>query len=172
MKREVEEEEEQEFKEVKGKEKNVPYGIEQKKKKVRPKEQEKAQEEGGEEGFEEVPSKTKKRRPENVEGEEGEGDGYGVVTLTIEGGAITACDFKTYEPDGTLKDEDYGKQNGEIANQDYYNKAQKALAGANEYAKILVEVGDYHAIDSISGATISYDQFMEAVDDALYQAKE
>ena len=72
VKREVEEEEEQEFKEVKGKEKNVPYGIEQKKKKVRPKEQEKAQEEGGEEGFEEVPSKTKKRRPENVEGEEGE----------------------------------------------------------------------------------------------------
>ena len=71
VKREVEEEEEQEFKEVKGKEKNVPYGIEQKKKKVRPKEQEKAQEEGGEEGFEEVPSKTKKRRPENVEGEEG-----------------------------------------------------------------------------------------------------
>ncbi|MBQ1302153.1 MAG: FMN-binding protein [Firmicutes bacterium] len=106
------------------------------------------------------------------EGDEGEGDGYGVVTLTIEGGAITACDFKTYEPDGTLKDEDYGKQNGEIANQDYYNKAQKALAGANEYAKILVEVGDYHAIDSISGATISYNQFMEAVDDALYQAKE
>ena len=37
VKREVEEEEEQEFKEVKGKEKNVPYGIEQKKKKVRPK---------------------------------------------------------------------------------------------------------------------------------------
>ncbi len=106
------------------------------------------------------------------EGDEGEGDGYGVVTLTIEGGAITACDFKTYEPDGTLKDEDYGKQNGEIANRDYYNKAQKALAGANEYAKILVEVGDYHAIDSISGATISYNQFMEAVDDALYQAKE
>ena len=106
------------------------------------------------------------------EGDEGEGDGYGVVTLTIEGGAITACDFKTYEPDGTLKDEDYGKQNGEIANQDYYNKAQKALAGANEYAKILVEVGDYHAIDCISGATISYNQFMEAVDDALYQAKE
>ena len=72
VKREAEEEEEQEFKEVKGKEKNVPYGIEQKKKKVRPKEQEKVQEEGGEEGFEEVPSKTKKRRPENAEGEEGE----------------------------------------------------------------------------------------------------
>ena len=69
VKREVEEEEEQEFKEVKGKEKNVPYGIEQKKKKIRPKE---VSNEEGEEGFEEVPSKTKKRRPENVEGEEGE----------------------------------------------------------------------------------------------------
>ena len=106
------------------------------------------------------------------EEEDGEGDGYGEVTITIQDGVITACDFKTYEPDGTLKDEDYGKQNGEIANQDYYNKAQKALAGANEYGKMLVETGDFHAIDSISGATISYNQFMEAVDDALYQAKE
>ncbi len=104
--------------------------------------------------------------------EDGQGDGYGEVTITIKDGAITACDFKTYEKDGTLKDEDYGKQNGEIANQDYYNKAQKALAGANEYGKMLVETGDFHAIDSISGATISYNQFMEAVDDALYQAKE
>ena len=60
-----EEDEEQEFHQVKGKEKNVPYGIEQKKKKVRPKEVEK--EEEGEEGFEEVPSKTKKRREENTE---------------------------------------------------------------------------------------------------------
>ena len=66
VKREEEEDEEQEFHQVKGKEKNVPYGIEQKKKKVRPKEVEKGEEEG-EEGFEEVPSKTKKRREENAE---------------------------------------------------------------------------------------------------------
>lgn len=103
---------------------------------------------------------------------DGEGDGYGEVTITIKDGAIVDCIFNTYDTDGNLKDEDYGKQNGEIANQDYYNKAQKALAGSKEYAKLLVETGDYHSIDAISGATISYDQFMEAVDDALSQAKE
>ena len=30
--------------------------------------------------------------------EEGNGDGYGVVTLTIKDNTITACEFKTYEP--------------------------------------------------------------------------
>ena len=68
--REEQEEDDQEFHQVKGKEKNVPYGIEQKKKKVRPKELEKVKDEG-EEGFEEVQSKTKKRSQENIEeGEE------------------------------------------------------------------------------------------------------
>ena len=65
-----EEDEEQEFHQVKGKEKNIPYGIEQKKKKVRPKEVEN-KEEGNEEGFEEV-GKTKKRRGEDNVEEEGE----------------------------------------------------------------------------------------------------
>ena len=111
-------------------------------------------------------------KSEVYEDNDGQGDGYGVVTLTIKDGKITECEFNTYEPDGTLKDEDYGKQNGEVANQDYYNKAQKALAGSKQYAKLLVESGDYHSIDAISGATISYNQFLDAVEDALRQAKE
>ena len=69
VKREEEDDEQGEFHQVKGKDKNVPYGIEQKKKKIRPKEVEKEQE-GGDEGFEEVPSKTKKRRPVNEEEQE------------------------------------------------------------------------------------------------------
>ena len=69
VKREEEDDEQGEFHQVKGKDKNVQYGIEQKKKKIRPKEVEKEQE-GGDEGFEEVPSKTKKRRPVNEEEEE------------------------------------------------------------------------------------------------------
>ncbi|MBQ8974158.1 MAG: FMN-binding protein, partial [Oscillospiraceae bacterium] len=52
--------------------------------------------------------------------EDGSGAGYGVVTLTISGGKITDCQYSTYEPDGTLKDEDYGKQDGEVANKDFY----------------------------------------------------
>lgn len=105
-----------------------------------------------------------------------EGNGYGEVTITISGGKITACDYKTYEEDGTLKDEDYGKEGGEIKNRDYYNKAQKALAAASTYAEELVAYGQTTKIkdniDAISGATINYNHFIEAVDAALEQAKE
>ena len=101
-----------------------------------------------------------------------EGNGYGVVDITIEGGAITECTFKTYEEDGTLKDEDYGKEGGQVANKDYYNKAQKANAACEEYASMLVQNGSLDGIDAISGATINYNEFIEAVENALSQAEE
>lgn len=103
--------------------------------------------------------------------EEGNGDGYGVVTLTIKDNSITACEYRTYETDGTLKGDDYGKQNGEIANKDYYAKAQKAVKANAVYAENLIgkELDD---VDAISGATISYNEFREAVLDALGQAKQ
>ena len=56
-----------EFQQVKSKDKNVPFGIEQKKKKQRPKEK---VEDEGDEGFEEVPSKYKKKNPERNDLEE------------------------------------------------------------------------------------------------------
>ncbi len=98
-------------------------------------------------------------------------DGYGVVELTIRDGAIAACTFTTYQNDGTVKDSEYGKQNGEVANQDYYNKAQRAVKACQQYADQLVETGDLRSVDAISGATISFDQFNEAADLALDQAK-
>ena len=89
--------------------------------------------------------------------EEGNGDGYGVVTLTIKDNAITACEFQTYEPDGTLKDDEYGKVDGEIKNEDYYHKAQQAIKGSAKYAEMLVTAGNPNTfendIDAISGAT-------------------
>lgn len=106
--------------------------------------------------------------------EEGNGDGYGVVTLTIKDNKITACEFKTYEPDGTLKDENYGKVNGEVMNQDFYNKAQKAVQGSAQYASLFLESGSLNPtdVDAITGATYSYDQFTDAVFNALEQAEE
>ena len=101
-----------------------------------------------------------------------EGNGYGVATITIEGGKITDCKFVTYEPDGTLKDEEYGKKQGSVANRDFYNKAQKAVAACSEYADLLVQNGQLDGIDAISGATKNYDQFTEAVERALEQAEE
>lgn len=104
--------------------------------------------------------------------EEDNGNGYGVVTLTIADGKITDCEYKTYELDGTEKGEDYGKEGGGIANRDYYNKAQKANAACAEYAKMLIQNGQLDGIDAISGATINYDEFVEAVKDALSKAEQ
>ena len=104
--------------------------------------------------------------------DDGSGAGYGVATVTVKDGAITACEFETYEPDGTLKDENYGKQNGEVANRDFYNKAQRAVQASAKYGGMLVEAGNLKDVDAISGATISHSEFQEAVEDALSQAKQ
>ncbi|MBQ8135047.1 MAG: FMN-binding protein [Clostridia bacterium] len=109
---------------------------------------------------------------ETGDGEEDAGSGYGVVKLTIKDNKITACEFNTYEEDGTLKDDDYGKKDGEIANQDFYNKAQKAQKACAEYAKALVEKNDPEQVDVISGATVNNTEFLEAVYDALDKARE
>ena len=109
---------------------------------------------------------------EQIEEVDGGGSGYGVVELTIKDGKITACDFKTYELDGTLKGEDYGMEGGEIKNRDYYNKAQKANAARAVYAEELVNKGSTDQVDAVSGATINYDQFTEGVAVALSEAEE
>ncbi len=107
---------------------------------------------------------------ENEDGSE-DGNGYGVVTLTIKDNKIADCLFETFEVDGTKKGEDYGKEGGEIKNQDYYNKAQKANAACAEYANQLVANGQLEGIDAISGATINYNEFKEAVKEALKEAE-
>ncbi|MBQ9058222.1 MAG: FMN-binding protein [Atopobiaceae bacterium] len=104
--------------------------------------------------------------------EDGNGNGYGEVTITIEGGKISQVVFETYEPDGTLKDEDYGKTAGKITNQDFYNKAQRAVVASHGYAEQLSATGELDGVDTVSGATISYNEFQEAVQNALDQAAE
>ncbi|MBO6150631.1 MAG: FMN-binding protein [Clostridium sp.] len=111
---------------------------------------------------------------EGIEDEEfGEenGDGYGEVTITVKDNKIVDCKFTTYMTDGTVKGEDYGKQDGAIANQDYYNKAQRAVQASQNYADQLKTKGELKEVDAISGATISYNEFNEAVKLALKQAK-
>lgn len=102
--------------------------------------------------------------------ENGEGNGYGVVTITIKNGKIAEADFQTYTPNGELKGDDYGMVNGHIGNQDFYNKAQKAVAANPEYASKLVAVGNPDGVDAISGATISHSEFVEAAWAALDKA--
>lgn len=85
---------------------------------------------------------------------------------------MTNCTFYTYELDGTLKDENYGKEGGNVANRDFYNKAQKAVSACSKYAEQLAEKGSLDGVDAISGATINYNEFREAVQTALKEAEE
>jgi major membrane immunogen (membrane-anchored lipoprotein) len=96
---------------------------------------------------------------------------YAEVTVTVDGeGRIADCRFITWQADGTVKDEDYGKVNGEISNRDFYDKAQLAVAAMQTYARQIVETQDLYRVDAISGATIAYDQFLEAAGKALAEA--
>ena len=103
---------------------------------------------------------------------DGSGAGFGMVKLTITEGKITGCEYTTYEPDGKVKDAEYGKKDGEVANKDFYNKAQRAVQACQKYAEQLASTGDINSVDAISGATISYEELKEAVADALDKAKQ
>ncbi|MDR1067410.1 MAG: FMN-binding protein [Clostridiales bacterium] len=105
-----------------------------------------------------------------ISGEDDQG-AYGEATVTIDAGKITDCKFVSWQKDGTVKDEDYGKINDEISNQDYYDKAQLAVRAMERYASRLVEVQKPEDVDAVSGATVAYDQFVEAVNNALDKAK-
>lgn len=110
---------------------------------------------------------TYKGRSEDFqEDESGNGAGYGEAEITIEEGKIASCTFVMYELDGTVKDETYGAD----LSKENRLKAQKAVQSAVKYAEQLVEKGSLDGIDAISGATISYNEFKQAVQDALGQA--
>jgi major membrane immunogen (membrane-anchored lipoprotein) len=96
---------------------------------------------------------------------------YGEVRITIALGKITDCSFVTWQKDGSRKDSEYGKVNGEISNQDFYDKAQLAVRAMESYAREYLKSQDLKALDAISGATIAYNQFLEAVEIALEKAR-
>ncbi|MDR1824332.1 MAG: hypothetical protein LBR27_03185 [Bifidobacteriaceae bacterium] len=96
----------------------------------------------------------------------------GHLTVTVEGGAVTAAQFEVIQANGQAKDESYGTDSsGEVANQEYYRAAQQAVAAFDIYAAELVEVGYPQDVDVISGATWAHDQFVEAAVAALQQAQ-
>lgn len=96
---------------------------------------------------------------------------YGEATITLAGNKITDCTYVTRQSDGSIKDEEYGKVNGEISNRDYYDKAQLAVEAMGQYAQELVKVQKPEDVDAVSGATIAHGQFIEAVQNALGEAK-
>lgn len=111
---------------------------------------------------------------QSSESDDEDGGGYAVVKLTIgENNEVENVDFETFESNGESKHSDsYGMINGKVSNQDYYDKAQAAIAACDEYVQQYMETKDLDQIDAVSGATISYNQFKEAVSIALQKAAE
>lgn len=97
--------------------------------------------------------------------------GYAEITLTVQAGTISSCEFLSYEKDGTLKDENYGKQDGVIKNTGLYKIAQNAIKNAALYGERLVETQDPQKVDAITGATVSHKLFQDAAARALEKAR-
>jgi len=93
-----------------------------------------------------------------------DGDGYVVVSIKVADGKLADASFEAYEPDGTLKDKDYGKDGA------YYAVAQKALSAGDDYLEQFKTTGDPQSIDAVSGATYLHDMFVEAAQGALDEA--
>jgi major membrane immunogen (membrane-anchored lipoprotein) len=106
-------------------------------------------------------------------GRSGEDDtgAWGEVRITIEAGKVGGCEFVTRQKVGTIKDTEYGKINGEISNPAYYEKAQLAVEAMKKYAADYTRAGSLKGVEAVSGATIAYDQFLEAVENAMETAK-
>lgn len=89
------------------------------------------------------------------------------IKITIKDGKITDCQYKAWNAKGDPKDESYGKDGAALN----YKKAQKAVAGLKKYCEELVKVQNIDDVDVVTGATISYDEFIEAAKGALKKAE-
>lgn len=95
--------------------------------------------------------------------------GYGVVSIEVKDGKIAACEYNTYNKDGSLKDENYQiKLKDE--NPALFKLAQDSVAANPGYAEQLVKYQKVEDVDVISGATWNHLLFKDAAEKALKDA--
>ncbi len=96
--------------------------------------------------------------------------GKSILTLTIRDKKITDAKFSGYDLFGNEKGEDYGSLTGKDSAD--YKKAQVAVKAIKNYPAQLLETQDLYKVDAISGASISYGQFVETAEKILTDATE
>ncbi len=89
------------------------------------------------------------------------------VNLTIKDQKIVDCELIAKDDKGNLKDENYGKDAGDLN----YKKAQRAVAGMKQYPEMLIELQNVDDIEAVSGASVSLIEFRLAVKEALKKAQ-
>lgn len=97
--------------------------------------------------------------------------GKGRIAISIQDHKIVSVNYIGLDSDGKIKGADYGKTNGQVENPAFYQKAQIAVKANAAYAEQLLQVQELAKVDAISGATVSYQQFIEAAKNALMEAK-
>ncbi len=96
---------------------------------------------------------------------------YIVVDIEVKEEKIIKCDVTSFYQDGTLKGEEYGKEDGKIKEQEFYDKAQHALAQNSIYAQELVDKQKPNKVDVITGATSSYGMFKDGANKAIKKSQ-
>ena len=94
--------------------------------------------------------------------------GKSVLTLTVKDKKIIEASFTGYDLFGNVKGEEYGSLTGKDSAD--YKKAQVAVNAIKVYPAQLVETQDLSKVDAISGASISYGQFVETTKRAIEEA--
>ena len=104
-----------------------------------------------------------------VESSLDENFGKSVLTLTIRDRRIVAAKFVGYDIFGKVKDETYGLLTGKDSAD--YKTAQIAVEAIKIFPVQLIETQDLSKVDAISGASISYEQFIETTQRAVEAAR-
>lgn|GEM_PF-123066 len=97
--------------------------------------------------------------------------GSAKVELVVKDGKIVSCTFDSYEKDGKLKGADYGKIDGEIKNVGTYKIAQNAITQAAKYPDMLLQSQNIEELDALSGATVSFILFKDAIKQIMEKAQ-
>ncbi len=103
-----------------------------------------------------------------VESSKDDRGGYAEIVLTVKDSEIDSVKYTTFDGKGNVKDENYGKDSG---NDEFYKKAQLAVEGMKSYEQQINEKKQLELVDVVSGATVSFDQFNEAMNLALEEAR-
>lgn len=93
------------------------------------------------------------------------------VEIVVKDRKIVSCIFTSYEENGKVKDAEYGKVDGVIKNIGLYKIAQNAVTQSNKYGDMLVQTQNVEKLDAISGATVSFNLFKDAVKQIMEKAK-
>lgn len=92
------------------------------------------------------------------------------LTIEVKAGKITEVKMENTDRDGKEKDENYGKVGGQVSNPGLYKIAQLSVKNTGKFPEELIRAQTPDGVDVISGATLSYNAFIQAANDALRTA--